>query len=594
MLGKFCAVITPGASSLPGPDSDMVGHDLPDLGRLRAALRPAELPLPHPRSVLEAAHRASDLLHAEHARDAARLVEEFRTAQAPSSHRFHLLRAGLHAALLSADPARIERALTPIVSLLHRQGFTSQAAATVSVLLERWPSERGAPSAAREALSRSGVGRRRGRTPEAPPEMLVVVRALEWPALAAPRRAVTDPRRDAARLRAALSALPAVREQLLVDPERELRVRLAQALEGAGDPAAATTAALDLLELVDEQQVESEQPVADPLRTVIAAHAVLARTLFRERPLPAVHHALEALESLHDVEDPPLRIGLITSLLQALMAAGATSQASFTAGRLASLQRTLRRDSLRIAPLLAVAAQRVQAERYDAAQVPLEQARAIAREQRDHHALMEASRLAASIHERRGDHASSLVELRQMASHARWLADDLETPTSAQGELIRTELEANALMMRRALDLGRLDPVTAAVRAIERRTRQGGAGAGLPAEFLWDHRVDARVGLFIATGDAHAREVPGVSAEDCELRRREAMQAIDEMPAGHDQRARYWATYLDDRHAHLLAARGETGRAKKAARRAREGWQRLGMEEDAARVAALQAALKGA
>src|SRR5699024_6426995 len=138
------------------------------------------------------------------------------------------------------------------------------------VLLERWPSERGAPSTAREALGRSGVGRRRGSTHEASPEMLVVVRAMEWSALAAPRGAATDPRRDAARLRAALNALPAVREQLLVDPERELRVRLAQALEGAGEPAAATTAALDLLELVEEQQVESEQPVADPLRTVIA------------------------------------------------------------------------------------------------------------------------------------------------------------------------------------------------------------------------------------------------------------------------------------------------------------------------------------
>ena len=300
-----------------------------------------------------------------------------------------------------------------------------------------------------------------------------------------------------------------------------------------------------------------------------------------------MHHALEALEALHEIEDPPLRIGLITALLQALMAAGAIRHASFTAGRLASLQRSLGPDSLRIAPLLAVAAQRVQAERYDAAQVPLEQARAIAREQRDHEALMEASRLAASIHERRGDHAASLLELRQLASHARWLADDLATPAAAQGELIRTELEANALMLRRALDLGRLDPVAAAVRAIERRTRADG-GAPLPAELLWDHRVDARVGLFIATGDALARGVAGVDAEDCEDRRREAMQAIDEMPAGHDDRARYWAAYLDDRHAHLLAARGQSaGRARRAARRARAGWEHLGRDEDAARGRAL-------
>ncbi|MGO1481788.1 MAG: hypothetical protein ACTHWF_11770 [Brachybacterium sp.] len=585
-------MITSGASSLPGPDSDLAASGLPDLGRLRIALRPAELPLPHPRSVLEAAHRVSDLIHAEHLREARALAEEFREVRAAPAERFHLLRTALRGALVTSDPARVQRDTADLVSLLHRQRFTEQAAATLAVLLERGPSERGAPARARGALEKPGAGRRRGQSPQASPEMLVVVRALERSALAGPRGAVADPRRDAARLRAALAALPGVREKLLVDPERELRVRLAQALEGAGDTAGATTAALDLLELIEDQETAAGGPLGDPARTAIAAHAVLARTLLREHPLHAVHHALEALEMLHEIEDPPLRIGLITALLQALMAASATSHASFTAGRLASLQRTLGRDSLRIAPLLAVAAQRVQAERYDAAQVPLEQARAIAREQRDHHALLEASRLAASIHERRGDHAASLLELRQLASHARSLADDLETPTSALGELIRTELEANALMMRRALDLGRLDPVAAAVRAIERRTRAEG-GSPLPVELLWDHQVDARVGLFVATGDALARGVAGVDEETCELRRREAMQAIDEMPPGHDARARYWATYLDDRHAHLLAARGARGGARRAARRAREGWAHLGRDEDVARIAALQETLKG-
>ena len=569
----------------------MAAAGLPDLSRLRIALRPAELPLPHPRSVLEAAHRASDLIHAEHLREARALAEEFRDLPAAPAERFHLLRTALRSALAIADPAQIQRDTADLVSLLHRQGFTAQAAATVTVLVERGPAERGA-ARGRGARETRAAGRRRGRAPEASPELLVVVRAVARRSLAGARGTLADPRRDAARLRAALAALPGVREQLLIDPERELRLRLAQALEGAGDLAGATTAALDLLELIEEQDSAADAPLADPARTAIAAHALLARTLFREHPLPAVHHALEALEALHEIEDPPLRIGLITALLQALMAAGAIRHASFTAGRLASLQRSLGPDSLRIAPLLAVAAQRVQAERYDAAQVPLEQARAIAREQRDHEALMEASRLAASIHERRGDHAASLLELRQLASHARWLADDLATPAAAQGELIRTELEANALMLRRALDLGRLDPVAAAVRAIERRTRADG-GAPLPAELLWDHRVDARVGLFIATGDALARGVAGVDAEDCEDRRREAMQAIDEMPAGHDDRARYWAAYLDDRHAHLLAARGQSAWARRAARRARAGWEHLGRDEDAARVAALQETLAG-
>src|SRR5690625_5470959 len=114
---------------------------------------------------------------------------------------------------------------------------------------------------------------------------------------------------------------------------------------------------------------EVQQPVAgaDPERLATAAHAVLARTLGTSHPLQAIGHALDALETIHGVDDPPLRIGLITDLLRALMQAGATAQASSTAGRLVSLQRTRRRDSLRIAPLLAVATQRMPAGPYGAA-----------------------------------------------------------------------------------------------------------------------------------------------------------------------------------------------------------------------------------
>src|SRR5699024_6503249 len=201
-------------------------------------------------------------------------------------------------------------------------------------------------------------------------------------------------------------------------------------------------------------------PAGDPSRLATAAHAVLARTLRTERPLHAVHHALTALEAMPEIEDPPLRIGLITALLQALMAVGATAHATFTAGRLLSLQRTLGREELRIAPLLAVAAQRLQAERPDAAWVPLEQARTLAAAHRDRRALLEIARLAASLHERTGETASSLRELRILAHQARPLAHDLATPAAAQRELIRTELEAHALAMRRALDLGRTDAVT--------------------------------------------------------------------------------------------------------------------------------------
>ncbi|ASK66029.1 hypothetical protein CFK39_09615 [Brachybacterium avium] len=584
-----------GAASLPASAGEPGGASLPDLDRLRAALRPAELPLPTPRETREAAGRVNDLLHAERYREARALVERFRDAPAAPEDRLALLRAALHGAVLAGVGEQVARDAADLVTLLRRSGNAGQAAAVLAVLLERGPFAQLASAGTRAATEEipTGRGRHRGEAPQASAEMLVVVRALERSAVPGPRGTTADPRRDAARLRAALAALPAVRAQLLTDPEHELRLRLAQSLEGAGEAAAATTAALDLLELLADGADDAADPRTDPERLATAAHAVLARTLGVSHPLQAVHHALEALDAMPEIEDPPLRIGLITALLQALMAAGATREASFTAGRLASLQRTLGREVLRTAPLLAVAAQRVQAERYDAAWVPLEQARAIAREHRDRHGLLEVTRLAASVHERTGEHGSSLRELQQMAEQARWLADDLATPTSAQGELIRTELQANALAMRRALDLGRHGAVEGAVCAIQRRTRPGGGRPVLPAELLWDHRVDALMGRFLAAGAALARGAAGADEETCAHLLSEVRDAIDEVPPGHEGRARYWRVYLEDRHAHLLAERGRREPAHEAAHRAREGWQRLGSDADVARLDGLLRSLAG-
>jgi hypothetical protein len=523
----------------------------------------------------------SDLISAGRLREARALAAEFRRRTGRPADRAALLRAALRGALRAKDAAQVESDAADLVSLLHRSGCTEQAAAVVQVLLERGPIAEAPPHG----------GRRRGEAARASAPMLAVVRALVQSSLPGPagdEGGTVDPRRAVARLRAALAVLPEVREHLLVDPERELRLRLAQALEAVGDTAGATSLALDVLELSELRAAEGGEAPSDPWRLDTGAHAVLARTLARERPVPAVHHALEALGALEEVDDPPLRVGLITSLLQALMAAGATDLAGFAAGRLLSLQRTLPGDEQRIGPLLAVAAQRLQAERYDAAWVPLEQARALAREHRDHRSLLEAARLAASIHERTGDGAASLGELQRLAAAARWLVDDLATPRAERSELLRTELNANALAMRRALDLGRSGAVHVAAREIERRTRPDSAG-DLPPELLWDHLVDARVGVLVAVGDALAREAEGADATVYETRRREALEAIGRMPEGHDARARYWAAYLDDRHAELLARRGETAAARRAARRARSAYAALGREEDAERVAALLA-----
>lgn len=366
-------------------------------------------------------------------------------------------------------------------------------------------------------------------------------------------------------------------------------VRLAQALEAVGDPSAATTLALDVLERMDE----GPEAAADPQRARTSANALLARTLGEAHPVLASHHAVDALLSLRTVDDPPLRIGLITDLLQALMRAELPVHASFTAGRLLSLQRTLRRDAHRTAPLLAVAAQRISAERYDAAWVPLEQARLIARQERDRRAGMEAARLAASIHERTDDARAQLVELRQVAASAHWLADDLATSGPERSRMVLTELQAQSLVMRRAMDLGETTLALSAAAQVERRTRPDGGRPVLPAELLWDHRVDALVGRFITLGAAAGRGEEGVDPDDVEQCRREALQAIDAMPPGHDARARYWAAYLDERHAALLAEREEREQAQKAARRAHRGWLAIDAEEDAQRVAQLVDRLAG-
>ena len=609
--------------SAPGPDSipvpGIVDDALPppQLDDLRIALRPPELPAPTPHDALTAAHRVMDLLHAEKYREAAALAGVFaertahQTGPTAPQDRHELLRARLLASVLVGGGEPCEQAAAELVSHLRRSGHRAQAAATATVLLENGPSWR---------PSHRPSGRRRGEGTPVAPELLAVVRGIQAPALRgrtdrtrgdidpSQRWGQADPRSEVRLLSAALEALPAVRDQVLGDPEPLLMVRLAQACEGAGDPATATTLALDALEQMDEAGgLDGPDPengagggngstlaARDPQRARTSADALLARTLGEAHPLLAAHHAIDALLSLRTVDDPPLRIGLITDLLHALMRAELPVHASFTAGRLLSLQRTLHRDAHRTAPLLAVAAQRISAQRYDAAWVPLEQARLIARQEGDRRAGLEAARLAASIHERTGDARAQLVELRQVAAGARWLADDLATSGPERSRMVLTELQAQSLVMRRAMDLEETALALSAAAQVERRTRPDGGRPVLPAELLWDHRVDALVGRFIAVGAAVGRGEEGFDADDVEQRRREALQAIDAMPRGHDDRARYWAAYLDERHAALLAERGEREQAVKAARRAHRGWLAIDADEDAQRVAQLVDRLAGA
>lgn len=652
------------ASALDWSD---VGPDAapPSLDELRVALRPPELPLPAPRTALEAAERIHDLLNADRLAHARALGQRFSDPSAPPVQQLALARARLRCAQATGHGEDFEAAAAQMVSIQRRAGHREHAAATGIVLSRLAPSAVQARRAsaqstnAQGANARSGdaeraVRRHRGARDDVSAQMLAVVRGIAVP----PPGVMVDPRAEAAVLREALAALPEVGDRLLGCPRTLLGLRLAQMLEGAGDVEGAVSAALDVLEAtaaghgaeiaaglgeeprggagaepVAEAAVETGAEALDPERAATGAHAVLARALRTTSPVLAARHAVEALTALRRVDDPPLRLGLITDLLSALLSAELPDRASFTAGRLISLQRTLPRESQRIAPLLAVAAQRIDAERYDAAWVPLQQAREIARAHRDRRAAMEGSRLAASIHERTGDREGSVRELRRLAEDAHWLCDDLATPQWERGGLVRAELDAQALVMRRCLDAGDAPGAEAASEIILRRTGEGGRPV-LPAPLIWDHRVDAQVGLFLAAGIQRARaesaqreaaraaQAVGGSAEsessaagaECEsgaaepsgvesvraakdayeLRRRAAMAEIDRMPVGHDARARYWAAYVDDRHAAMLAEAGHTGAALRVARRVRRAWESLEQDtsEDVARTDELIARLE--
>lgn len=594
-----------GADSVPGSDGRDDQHLVPDLEELRIALRSPELPLPAARTALETAQRVSDLIRAERPRDA--LEEASRGDRLPGTPRdlAQLAEARLGAVLTPRRVPAVERGHVPRhralpeppdpapaaaewVAAIDRAGAPLLAEAVASVLLER-----GVLDPPPEP-PRTG-GRRRAAPRTLPAELLTVVRLLDLPAAPA-----TEPLARSRALREGLAAADRVEAAqdpelptLLEDPRPLLHVRLAQALEEAGRREAALTPALDALEALEHQAVEQgEHP--DPRRLGVAAHAVLARALAVRHPLAATRHALDALDALQGVDDPPLRVGLATDLLNALVAADLTDHAAYAADRLLSLQRSLRQDGQRLAPLLAVATQRVRTGRDRAAREVLEEVAPLARAQRDRRASMEAARLAAVMADRAGDGPATLRHLRRTAADARWLADDLATPSTARGPLLRAELEAHALILRRALDLGEFAHARAAARAVERRTRPDGGRLLLPAALLWDHRVDARVGEVIAHGEDLGRRhrdgqgLPDRAEQEAAELLAAAEEAIALAPGGHRERARYWEAYLIERHAALLAGRGRHAAALSAARRAHDAWQRQDADpEDLERSAAL-------
>ncbi|UEJ81091.1 hypothetical protein Bra3105_09445 [Brachybacterium halotolerans subsp. kimchii] len=671
----------PGGAGESVPDLSAVPVQVPSLARLREALRGPETPLPPPRGIREAAVRVRDLVHAERFAEALYVAERFRDAPGPPSERLELLRAQLMAALAAIeeqgpheglaaqgvftahdgragqgattspqDLIAVQELVRDMVRTIEEAGAPEQAGATLEVLgahlrrLAAAPpdtsaaaaparvvgpvssrpgpaaSSSAAPAASRaSAASPSGSGsgahgrrRRRRDGGEIPSGLLAVVGCLELP-----RPSAVDVEQRA--LREALVALPELQVPLVDDPGPLLAVRYAQDLEAIGWLPEATRLALDVLDEASRLEAR-EGGFADATRVAVSAHAVLARTLLEENPLAAVGHALAALEGLREVEDSPLRVGLITELLRALVRCDLQDQATFTAGRLASLTRTLPHDEQRIEPLLAVGAQRVAARRYDGAMVALSEVQSLSAQLRDRRSRLEATRLLARLHHEQGQGLEALDQLRLAAADARWVADDLFTPLAERPRFIRAELDAEALVLRHALDLGRPTEAAAASREVVRRVRSERGTGSLPDALLWDHEADARIGAMIAeglraaaelravadAGDRHAgapggtggtggadgtRRTGGAGEAAAKTRtpyekaRREAMATLERVPEGHEARASYWGAYLEDRHAAMLAARGDRSRALKAARRAERAWRQLGREDEAVRIA---------
>jgi hypothetical protein len=578
-------------AGLPGD-----GPTPPSLDDLRGALRSPQVPLASPATVRDAAERILDLMREDRLAEADALVRRAeRTGLDDGSDpgRIAYARSVAALALRGTDVQAQQHAFARYVDLLTDAGYPLQARASAQVLGERAEHLDGAGTGSSGSPRRADSPRRAGSAhrhlrapsgPQLPPEMLEVVAADHVP---------VDPDapadREVDRLRSALAALPAVRDSLATDPREVLTVRLAEAMRAAGRTEDATACAFDVLDLETDRWVGAGRRAGDPRpeapgRPSARAHAVLAEILVTRSPLEAADHAVQALRDLTAVDDPQWRVRLVTALLDALRSAGLFAQADFTAGRLLALQRHLPQAEDRVRPLLAVVRHRIATRQDEAALSTLDEVRRIADVTHDRGIRIAAARERARLEREREDWPAQILALQGLAEDARWLVDDLATPDGQRERLARDELDAQALVMRYSLELGGYEDAHLAARAMIRRTRPDQGLDGLGAALLWDHEVDARVGDLIATGMRLVDGVDGVVPEDYDRLRHEAMVVIGAVPAGHEDRAEYWGVYLDDRHAVMLAARGLERPARRAARRAREGWGRLDRSEDLERM----------
>ncbi|MGP9693465.1 hypothetical protein ACT3TZ_02435 [Brachybacterium sp. AOP25-B2-12] len=556
------------------------------MSRVRDALRPANLPLPYPWSVLEAAHRIRDLGTQRRFREAGVLADAFAVEPADLPDRVELLQSYAHVLTLAGEDAAASRVQREMVGLLDGAGRHDHARALLVAL--DLPSRPAAPSRGARAH-----GRRRADPlaavdrEEVDDAVLVVVEGLVHgiPDPGAPRVLESwQLEREEGRILSAIEALAAVQGEVVGDPEPILRLRLAKVLELEGRIEEASEQAGHVLDWFAERGHRADP--TDIGRSAHGARTILARTLRETDPRLAAEHALTALHGLREVDEPTLRARLAADLVLDLVAAGLGPEAAYASRRLASLLQAVPREEDRVRPLLVVAAQRIQAGREDDALAPLSQARRIARHEHDHLSAVRADQLLGQAHRRAGRTDEAISALRSAAREARWLSDDLLATDAVRGRFLVAELEARAVVQRLALDAGRHADADAEGGEIIRRAERSGGASVIPDADLWDHVVDAVIGRMIATGLGLASGAEGVDRALYAHRRREARRLIDAVPDGHEERARFWSVYLTDRDAAMLDAQGRCEEALNSATRALDGWRRLGEDAHLQRMAA--------
>ncbi|MGQ4538368.1 hypothetical protein ACUH94_07515 [Dermabacteraceae bacterium P7074] len=178
--------------------------------------------------------------------------------------------------------------------------------------------------------------------------------------------------------------------------------------------------------------------------------------------------------------------------------------------------------------------------------------------------------------------SSACLELGRRGNAVRFLLAAADTARHLPGsDFHRAELHARVQAARLFLDMSLPDRCAATCRTVVRRVEKSleHAWAG------WEYAVESLVMLVICEGAAlhDAPRIPSpVDGSGLPSRERLATlvshtrRTIERAPTAMGERARFWAVYLDDRYATLLAMNGDMRVAQRCARAAIRGWAALG------------------